>query len=67
MNTGNNTLSLAFDALGAADYQHAFTLCNEAIEQGIAEDWKVGRAEALNMRGTFRWVGGYGWRRRAAG
>jgi tetratricopeptide (TPR) repeat protein len=56
MNTGNNTLSLAFDALAAGDYQHAFTLCNEAIDQGISEDWKVGRAEALNMRGTFRFL-----------
>jgi import receptor subunit TOM70 len=56
MNTGNNTLSLAFDALSAGDYQHAFTLCNEAIDQGISEDWKVGRAEALNMRGTFRFL-----------
>jgi mitochondrial import receptor subunit TOM70 len=54
MNTGNNTLSLAFDALAAADYQHAFILFNEAIDQGISEDWKVGNAEALNMRGTFR-------------
>ena len=56
MNTGNNTLSLAFDALNAGDYQHAFVLCNEAIDQGISEDWKVGRAEALNMRGTFRFL-----------
>ncbi len=54
MNTGNNTLSIAFDALAAADYQRAFILCNEALDQGISEDWKVGKAEALNMRGTFR-------------
>jgi import receptor subunit TOM70 len=49
---GDQTLILAFDALHAADYAHAVTFVNEAIEQGIT--WKEGQAEAYNMRGTFK-------------
>lgn len=49
---GDQTLSLAFDAIAAADYTHANQFCNEAIEQGIS--WKEGQAEAYAMRGTFK-------------
>ena len=52
--TGDNTLILALEALGASDYAHAFTLVNEAIEQGIS--WDGGKAEALNLRGTFKFL-----------
>ncbi|KAI0702378.1 ADP/ATP carrier receptor [Cerioporus squamosus] len=52
--TGDNTLILALEALGASDYAHAFTLVNEAIEQGIS--WDQGKAEALNLRGTFKFL-----------
>lgn len=41
-------------ALEATDYAHAMTLVNEALEQGIS--WDVGKAEALNLRGTFKYV-----------
>lgn len=51
---GENTLFLAFDAMEARDYTHAFTLFNEALEQGI-NDTKL-KARALNMRGTFKCV-----------
>lgn len=51
---GDQTLLLALEALEAADYQHALTLVNEALEQGIS--WDIGRAEALNLRGTFKYV-----------
>lgn len=51
---GDQTLALGFDALGAADYNHAVSFINEAIDQGIS--WKEGQAEAYNMRGTFKWV-----------
>ncbi|KAF9005200.1 ADP/ATP carrier receptor [Cyathus striatus] len=54
--TGDNTLSLALGALDAADYIHAVTLLNEAIEQGISTD--AGKAEALNLRGTFKFLMG---------
>ena len=50
--TGDNTLITALEALGASDYAHSFSLVNEAIEQGIS--WDQGRAEALNLRGTFK-------------
>jgi hypothetical protein len=52
--TGDNTLILALEALGAFDYAHSLSFINEAIEQGIS--WEVGRAEALNLRGTFKSV-----------
>ena len=52
--TGDRTLQLAFDALDAADYPHAASLVNEAIEQGIS--WDAGKAEAFNLRGTFKYV-----------
>ena len=50
--TGDNTLILALEALAALDYAHSLSFINEAIEQGIS--WEVGRAEALNLRGTFK-------------
>ncbi|KAI0710921.1 ADP/ATP carrier receptor [Earliella scabrosa] len=52
--TGDSTLTLALEALNASDYAHAFTLVNEAIEQGIS--WDSGMAEALNLRGTFKFL-----------
>lgn len=52
--TGDETLLLGLQALQAADYAHAVTLINESIEQGIS--WDGGRAEALNLRGTFKFV-----------
>ncbi|KAG6889473.1 hypothetical protein C0995_001000 [Termitomyces sp. Mi166 len=52
--TGDNTLLLAFQALDASDYAHTLTLVNEAIDQGIS--WDQGRAEALNLRGTFKFL-----------
>ena len=50
--TADSTLHLALDALDAGDYPHAVSLINEAIEQGIS--WDEGKAEALNLRGTFK-------------
>lgn len=49
---GDLTLDLALDALDASNYIHSLTLVNEAMEQGISTD--VGKAEALNLRGTFK-------------
>ncbi|WWD20858.1 hypothetical protein CI109_105335 [Kwoniella shandongensis] len=51
---GDQTLVLAFEALEAADYTHAVTFVNEAIDQGIS--WKDGEAEAYNLRGTFKFL-----------
>ncbi|KAI0065168.1 mitochondrial outer membrane translocase receptor TOM70, partial [Artomyces pyxidatus] len=52
--TGDNTLILALEALQASDYAHSLTLVNEAIEQGVS--WDVGQAEALNLRGTYKFL-----------
>ncbi|KAI0683842.1 ADP/ATP carrier receptor [Cytidiella melzeri] len=52
--TGDNTLILALNALKAQSYIHALTLVNEAIEQGVS--WDAGTAEALNLRGTFKFL-----------
>ncbi|KAF8876057.1 mitochondrial outer membrane translocase receptor TOM70 [Infundibulicybe gibba] len=54
--TGDNTLLLGLQALEAADYAHAVTFINESLEQGIS--WDDGRAEALNLRGTFKFLTG---------
>ncbi|KAG8905007.1 TOM (translocase of outer membrane) complex component [Tulasnella sp. 403] len=52
--TGDHTLILAYDALAAGDYPHAFPLINEALEQGVS--WDEGKAKALNLRGTFKFL-----------
>jgi import receptor subunit TOM70 len=52
--TGDETLMLAVNALDAADYVHALSFVNEALEQGLSTD--KGRARALNVRGTFRFL-----------
>lgn len=51
---GDQTLLLALEALDAADYPHALSFINEALDQGVS--WDLGRAEALNLRGTFKYV-----------
>ncbi|KAL4066371.1 hypothetical protein V8B97DRAFT_2066284 [Scleroderma yunnanense] len=51
---GDQTLLLALEALDAADYPHALSLINESLDQGIS--WDLGRAEALNLRGTFKFL-----------
>ena len=50
--TGDNTLILALEALKAGDFAHAMTFGNESLEQGCSSDSLT--AEALNLRGTFR-------------
>ncbi|KZV70890.1 TPR-like protein [Peniophora sp. CONT] len=54
--TGDSTLVLALDALNASDYIHSVTLVNEALEQGCSTDAIT--AEALNLRGTFKFLTG---------
>jgi import receptor subunit TOM70 len=51
---GDQTLLLGLEALEASDFAHALTLINEALDQGIS--WDLGRAEALNLRGTFKFL-----------
>ena len=51
---GDQTLKLALEVLEASDYPHAVTLINESLTQGIS--WSAGKAEALNLHGTFKYV-----------
>lgn len=51
---GDGTLKLALEALEARDYPHSLTLINEALEQGIS--FNEGKAQALNIRGSFKYV-----------
>ncbi|CCL98887.1 uncharacterized protein FIBRA_00894 [Fibroporia radiculosa] len=51
---GDHTLILSLEALAASDYTHSLTLVNEAVEQGIS--WDAGKAEALNLRGTYKFL-----------
>jgi mitochondrial import receptor subunit TOM70 len=52
--SGDERLLDALRALEAQDYIHALTLVNEAFMQGIS--WDLGKAEAFNLRGTFKSV-----------
>ncbi|KAI0262104.1 ADP/ATP carrier receptor [Gloeopeniophorella convolvens] len=54
--TGDNTLILSLEALAASDYAHSLSFINEAVEQGIS--WDAGKAEAFNLRGTFKFLTG---------
>ncbi|KAK7039432.1 ADP/ATP carrier receptor, partial [Favolaschia claudopus] len=54
--TGDSTLLLALEALAAEDYPHAVSFVNEALTQEISSD--ANRAEALNLRGTFKFLTG---------
>ncbi|BGP36980.1 TOM (translocase of outer membrane) complex component [Rhodotorula kratochvilovae] len=51
---GDRTLQLAFEALSAKDFTHAFSLFNEALDQGVTS--APARAAALNMRATFKFI-----------
>ncbi|KAG8952584.1 TOM (translocase of outer membrane) complex component [Tulasnella sp. 419] len=49
---GDETLKMAFEALDERKYNHSYSLVEEALNQGISVS--IGRAKALNLRGTFR-------------
>ncbi|KAJ3890111.1 ADP/ATP carrier receptor [Lentinula edodes] len=51
---GDQTLIVSFKALEEHDYQRSFELINKALETGVS--WDVGRSEALNLRGTYKFL-----------
>ncbi|KAJ3735563.1 hypothetical protein DFJ43DRAFT_991372 [Lentinula guzmanii] len=51
---GDNTLIESFKALEEHDYKHSLDLVNDALEKGIS--WDLGKSEALNLRGTFKFL-----------
>ncbi|KAF9074270.1 ADP/ATP carrier receptor [Rhodocollybia butyracea] len=53
-NDGDRTLLQAFEAIDSHQYNEAFSLVTEALTSGIS--WEAGKAEALNMRGTFKFL-----------
>lgn len=53
---GDAVLLQALDALDAADYPHATSLSSEALDQGLSTE--EGKAVALNLRGTFKFLMG---------
>ncbi|KAF8198321.1 mitochondrial outer membrane translocase receptor TOM70 [Mycena galopus ATCC 62051] len=53
---GESTLILALEALAAEDYPHAVSFVNEALDLGLSSE--AHRAEALNLRGTFKFLTG---------
>ena len=50
----SKTLKLALAAFDASDFVHAMSFVNEWLKQGVS--WNAGKAEALNMRGTFKYA-----------
>ncbi|KZS95313.1 mitochondrial outer membrane translocase receptor TOM70 [Sistotremastrum niveocremeum HHB9708] len=55
--TADNQLLLSLQALEAGDYTHSHSLINEALD-GHEPSWAQGKAEAYNLRGTFRFLAG---------
>ncbi|KDN38046.1 putative mitochondrial precursor protein import receptor tom70 [Tilletiaria anomala UBC 951] len=51
---GDKTLKLAYEALAANNFPHAFSLISESLDQGLSTDDL--KANALNMRATFQFV-----------
>lgn len=53
---GDQTLRMAYEALDARNYPHAFSLVNEAIDQDLSSDYF--KALAFNLQGSFWFVVG---------
>ncbi|KAF8823150.1 hypothetical protein HHX47_DHR12000018 [Lentinula edodes] len=51
---GDQTLIESFKALEEHDYQRSFELIQRALETGVS--WDVGKSEALNLRGTYKFL-----------
>ncbi|KAB5591896.1 Outer membrane translocase receptor tom70 [Ceratobasidium theobromae] len=54
--TGDQKLFAAQVALSESQYARAYQLIVEAFENGLTESWRKGLAEALNIRGTFKFL-----------
>ncbi|CAE6440676.1 unnamed protein product, partial [Rhizoctonia solani] len=55
---GDHKLLEAQEALDEFQFTKAYSLVNAAIESGLSDHWKEGLAEALNLRGTFKFLMG---------
>ncbi|KAB5591897.1 Outer membrane translocase receptor tom70 [Ceratobasidium theobromae] len=54
--TGDQKLFAAQVALSESQYARAYQLVGEAFEDDLSESWREGYAEALNLRGTFKFL-----------
>ncbi|CAE6414983.1 unnamed protein product [Rhizoctonia solani] len=55
---GDHKLLEAQEALAESQFAKAHELVNTAIDSGLSDNWKEGLAEALNLRGTFKFLMG---------
>ncbi|KAF8740239.1 mitochondrial outer membrane translocase receptor TOM70, partial [Rhizoctonia solani] len=55
---GDHMLLEAQEALSESQFTKAHELVNAAIEAGLSENWNEGLGEALNLRGTFKFLMG---------
>ncbi|CAE6539201.1 unnamed protein product [Rhizoctonia solani] len=55
---GDHQLLQAQEALDEGKFAKAWELVNAAFTSGLSEHWKEGLAEALNLRGTFKFLMG---------
>ncbi|ELU37069.1 ADP/ATP carrier receptor [Rhizoctonia solani AG-1 IA] len=55
---GDHMLLEAQEALSESQFTKAHELVNAAIDAGLSENWNEGLGEALNLRGTFKFLMG---------
>ncbi|CEL60207.1 Mitochondrial import receptor subunit tom-70 OS=Neurospora crassa (strain ATCC 24698 / 74-OR23-1A / CBS 708,71 / DSM 1257 / FGSC 987) GN=tom-70 PE=2 SV=2 [Rhizoctonia solani AG-1 IB] len=55
---GDHKLLEAQEALSDSQFTKAHELLNAAFESGLSDNWHEGLAEALNLRGTFKFLMG---------
>ncbi|EUC55777.1 outer membrane translocase receptor tom70 [Rhizoctonia solani AG-3 Rhs1AP] len=55
---GDHQFLEAQEALHELQFAKAHQLVNAALDGGLSENWKEGLAEALNLRGTFKFLMG---------
>ncbi|CAE6437418.1 unnamed protein product [Rhizoctonia solani] len=55
---GDHKLLEAQEALSESQFTKAHELLNAAFEDGLSDNWNEGLAEALNLRGTFKFLMG---------
>lgn len=56
--SGDRKLLQAQEALSESQFAQAHKLVNEALDSGLSGSWNEGLAEALNLRGTFKFLMG---------
>jgi import receptor subunit TOM70 len=55
---GDRKLLKAQEALAESKFAQAHEFVNAALDTGLSSSWREGLAEALNLRGTFKFLTG---------